>query len=216
MNNITEKEGITDARELGIPITKKGCPIGHPFFVDLIETEKHLQTTVNAREAHEGETQQASGEHDNGHTLHALGNLHQLELLAHTSKHSERQSEANGCGEGVDYRLQEVVVLLDAEDGHTKHGAVGGDEGEEDAKRLIESRRHFLKHDFDQLYQRGNDQNESDGLQILEAEGVEHVFLYQPGNDGGKCQHKRDSCRHAQRGINLLGYTEEWTDAEEL
>ena len=56
MNNITEKECITDARELGIPITKKGCPIGHPFFVDLIETEKHLQSTVDTREPHEGET----------------------------------------------------------------------------------------------------------------------------------------------------------------
>ena len=183
---------------------------------DLIESEEHLQAAVDTREAHEGQGEEAGGEHDDGHALHALGNLSQLELLAHAGEYRQRQTEADGRREGIDHRLQQVEVFLDAEDGDTEHGAVGGDQGQEDAKGLIEGGRYLLQNNLDQLHQRGDDEDKGDGLQILQAEGVEHVFLYQPGDDGGQRQHKGDGGRHAQRGVNLLGYAEERTDAEEL
>ena len=181
-----------------------------------VEAEEHLQPAVDAREAHEGQREQSGGDHHDGHALHALGHLHQLELLAHAGKHRQRHAEADGRGEGIDHGLQQVVILLDAEDGHAEHGAVRRDQRQEDAQRLIERRRHLLQHDLHHLHQRGDDQDEGDRLQILQAEGVEHVFLYEPGDDRGQRQHEGDGSRHTQRGVNLLRYAKERTDAQEL
>ena len=182
----------------------------------LVEAEEGLQAAVDAAEAHESQGEQSGGEHHDGHALHALGDTYQFHLLAHTGKHSQRQAEADGRREGIDDTLNQVVVLLDHEDGDAEHGTVGRDERQEDAEGLIEGGRHFLQDDLHHLHQRGDDEDEGDGLQILKAEGVEHVFLYQPGDDGGERQHEGYCRRHAQRGLDLLGYAEERTDAQEL
>ena len=62
----------------------------------LVEAEEHFQAAIDAREAHEGKAQQACREHHDSHTLHTLGYLHQLQLLAHTGKHRQGQAEADG------------------------------------------------------------------------------------------------------------------------
>lgn len=46
----------------------------------------------------------------------------------------QRHTEADGGGEGIDHGLQQVVILLDAEDGDAEQGTVGRDEGQEDAQ----------------------------------------------------------------------------------
>ena len=184
--------------------------------VKSIEAEEGAQTAVDSREAHESQREQTGREHDDGHAAHALGNVDQLELFAHAGKDGQGQSEANGCGEGIDDGLQQVEVLLDDQNGYTQHGAVGGDERQEDAQGLIERRRDLLEDDFDHLHQGGNDQDEGDGLQILQSEGVEHIGLNEPRNDGGQRHDEGNGCRHAQRGVDLLGHAEERTDAEEL
>ena len=87
---------------------------------------------------------------------------------------------------------------MDTENGYTKHSTVGSDEGQEDAQCLIEGGRHLLQDYLDHLHKSSNDQDEGDGLQILQAKGVEHELLYQPGDDGGQRQYKGYGCRHAQ------------------
>ena len=99
----------------------------------LVQSEQNLQTAVDTREAHEGQREQSGRQHDDGHAAHALGNGDQFELFAHTGKDGEGKAETNGCREGIDDALQQVEVLLNAENGYTKHSTVGGDEGQEDA-----------------------------------------------------------------------------------
>ena len=61
----------------------------------LFKAEECLQTAIDTWEAHEGKTQETNEEH-----------------------HNDRR-------EGIDHRLQEIIVLLSAEDGHTQYNTVG-------------------------------------------------------------------------------------------
>ena len=83
--------------------TKKRC---HPhsggtfivfYNLCLVEAEKDLQATVDAREAHEGQRKQSCGKHHNGHALHPFRNLHQLQLFTHAGKYRQSNTETNGC-----------------------------------------------------------------------------------------------------------------------
>ena len=74
----------------------------------------------------------------------------------------------------------------------------------------------LLQDDLNQLHQRGDDQNEDDGLHIAQVVGVEQVVLDGPGNSGCK-EHNEDNCDgHTRCLIQLLGNTEEGADTKEL
>ena len=178
--------------------------------------EQRIQACVDTTEAHEGKRKQTCRDEDDGHTTHATGHFRQIQLLAQTCKHHQGKSEANGRGEGVDDALQEVVILLDDEDGDTQHGTVRGDERQEDAQGLIECRRYFLQDDLHHLHQRSDDEDEGQRLQVLQAQRIEHKVLYEPRHDSGERHHKGHGGSHAQRGVYLLRHAQERADAEEL
>ena len=186
------------------------------YRMESVKSHKHLEAAVDTREAHEGKAQQAGRKHHNGHAAHAFGDIDQLQLLTHTGKDRQRQAEADGRREGIDHTLQQVEVFLNTKDSHTEHGAVGGNERQEDAQRLIQGGRDLLEYNLYHLHQGGNDEDEGYGLQVLQSVGFEDVFLDQPRDDGGQRHHKGYCCRHTQRGIDLLGNAQERTNAEEL
>ena len=178
---------------------------------------------VDAAEAHESKCQEACGDEGDGHTLDTFGDAHEAQLLAQTGKHDEREGEAEGGSQGVDDAGEEVglealtvIGAIGYEDGHTEDTAVGGDQGKEHAQRLIERGRELLEHDLDHLHQGGNHEDEDDGLQVLQVEGVEYPHLKEVGDDGGDNQHKGHGKAHTFSCLNLLRHAEEGTDAQEL
>ena len=172
---------------------------------------------MKANESRPAESREQTGrEQHDGHALHALRDLYQLELLTHAGEDRQSQTEADSRREGIDDGLQQIEVFLDHEDGHTEHGAVGRNQRQEDTQCLIEGGRHLLEDDLHHLHEGGNHEDEGYRLQILQPEGIEHELLYTPGNDRGERQHEGYGCRHTQRGVNLLRYAKERTDAEEL
>ena len=123
------------------------------YLSKLFDAEESAEAAVDAREAHEGEAQQSGRDEHNSHPAHTTRNVGHLQLLAHSGKDGHSEAEADGGGKGVDHGLQEVEVLLYDEDGYAEHGTVGGDEGQEDAKCLIECGRHLLQDNLDHLHQ---------------------------------------------------------------
>ena len=189
----------------------------------LLSVEEQGDALVDATEAHEGKSQEASGDESYGHTVHTFGNAYEAQLLAQSGKHDECQGEAERGGQGEDDAGEEVglktlavVSAVGHEDSHAEDAAVGGNQRKEHAERLIERGRELLQHDFDHLHEGSDDEDEGDGLQILQAEGVEHPYLHEIGDDGGNDQHEGYGQAHALGGLYFLGYAEEGADAEEL
>ena len=107
------------------------------------------------------------------------------------------KQETYTSGEGVENAFKQVVVLLDDKDSHTKDAAVGGDEGEEHTKCLIEGWHGLLKYHLNHLHQGCNDEDESNGLKILETKDIEHIHLNEVGDNRGNNQDCRYCHTHA-------------------
>ena len=76
--------------------------------------------------------------------------------------------------------------------------------------------RHLLQDNLHHLHQRCDDKDECQRLQVLQAKGIEHIHLDEPGDDSSQSHHKRHSRTHTQRGVHFLGNTKEGADAQEL
>ena len=97
-------------------------------------------------------------------------------MLAYAGEDDNGETEAEGCGYGVDYACEHVglkalgVVGSHADlYGYTEYTAVGGDEGEEDSERLIERGGELLEDYLYHLYEGCNDEYEGYGLEILDV-----------------------------------------------
>ncbi len=112
--------------------------------------------------------------------------------------------------------LQQVELLLDHQDRDAQHGAVGGDQGQEDAQRLIERRRELLEHDLDHLHEGRNHEDEDDRLHIDDVQRHEHIGLNQPRHDGRNGHHEGYGSSHAQRSLDFRRHAQKGADAEEL
>ena len=61
------------------------------------------------------------------------------------------------------------------------NAAVGGDQGQIDAQRVVQRNDILLQEDLDELHQHCNDQDEHDGLQVAQVSRVQNEDL-----DGGR------------------------------
>ena len=165
---------------------------------DLFQAEQRFQPKVHAAESHEGQRQQSCRYEYDRHASHALGDIDVSQLLAYSGEEDKSQREADGRGERVNNALDEREVLLYHENGHAKHGAVGGDEWQEYSERLVEGGRDLLEDYLNHLHERRYDQDERYGLEILQAERVEHAFLQQESHHGGHGQHESHGHAHAE------------------
>ena len=143
----------------------------------LLQSEQSLQASIYTREAHEGKTEESGCNHHNGYALHTLRNADQCLLLTNAGKDDESQDKAEGCRERINHTLQEIVVLLDNQDGYTQHSTVGSNQRQEDAKCLIKRRRNLLENNLYHLNQGGNHEDERQGLEILQSEWIEYILL---------------------------------------
>ncbi len=62
----------------------------------------------------------------------------------------------------------------------------------------------LLHRDIDHLNERGDHENESDGLEIAHAEGLENEVLQGPGDSRSGGHHEDDRTTHAQCGGELF------------
>jgi len=148
-------------------------------------------------EAHEGHGEDAGSDQGDGDTLHALGHSGELHLLADAGKDDERQGEADGNAGGIDNALQQVHVLLHNQDGHTKDGTVGGDEGQEDTQGLVEGGGNLLEDDFYHLDKAGYDEDVGNGLEVAQIEGHQDIIIDKVGDEGGKQHDEKHGSTHA-------------------
>ena len=186
------------------------------LFLSLVEAEEQFQTAIDTAESHEGHGQQTGSDEGDGHTFDSLRHLVHGQLFAQSGEEHHGEEEAEGGGEGIDNALQQVVVLLDDEDGNAEDTAVGRDERKEHAECLVEAGRHFLQDDFDHLHECGDDEDEGNRLQVAEAVGVEHELLDEVSDNRGQREHEGHGHTHARGGADLLRNSEEGADSEEL
>ena len=79
-----------------------------------------------AREAHEGQRDQAGRHQSDGEAFKTLGTLGKLHALTHTGKQNNGKQETNAAGNTIGQALTKVIGLLRVLQGHTQHGTVGG------------------------------------------------------------------------------------------
>ena len=99
------------------------------------------------------------------------------QVLAHAGEEDHRQAIAERSGQRVHRSLAEAHHVRSAPaerellghdvDRNAQHGAVGGDQRQEDAQRLVQGRGNLLQHDLDRLHEGRDDQDEHDGLHEL-------------------------------------------------
>src|SRR5690554_1177673 len=166
--------------------------------------------------AHKGQGQNAGHHQGDGGALHALGNVHQVELFANTGKGNQGQAKSYGRGHGKDYCFHNVEILTYGHDGYSQNGTVGGDQGQKHTQGLVEWGTHLFKHNFDQLYQGSNDQNKRNGLQVGDGKWNEDIVLDEPGNDGSNNHYKGHCAGHSNTGRNSFGNTQKGADSQKL
>ena len=163
----------------------------------------------------ECQSQQAGGDQCDGEALEALGALSLVDALTDGSEQDDSQSEAQAAGSTVDSAQQEVVAFLNVYQNNTQNGAVGGDQGQEHAQSLVQSGDKLLQEHFHNLNQGGNDQNEGNGLHVLQVQCHQNqVNTIANGRSQG--HNEGNSHAHAQSGIDLLGNAHEGADTVEL
>ena len=117
--------------------------IFHPLFyqfIQLLNSKQGSQTFVYTREAHESHSQQTGCYQSDGHTVHTLRDVYQAQLFADTGKQHHRQGKTDSGSKGIDDTGQQIVIVLDNQDGNTKDTAVGCNQREEHTECLIKSR----------------------------------------------------------------------------
>ena len=136
------------------------------------------------------------------------------------------QHEAAACADGTDQSLNVsnteahsshiCAVVAHDQNGDSQNTAVGGDQGQINAQRVIQCNHVLLEEDLDELHQNSNDQNEHDGLQVAQTSRVQNEDLDGEGN--GRCHEhdEDDGTGHTNRRIQLFGNAQERADTVEL
>ena len=102
-----------------------------------IMLKKLSPSLYQSREAHEGHGEDTGRDQCDRHPLECLRHVLEFEPLADAGEEHQRQGESQRRSHRISDALQEVELLLDHQDRHAQHGAVGGDQGQEDTQCLI-------------------------------------------------------------------------------
>ena len=161
-----------------------------------------ISTTSLLESAKSGESDERHREDSRRHQsdrrpLERGGRRGELQPFAQTGEEQQRQREADSGKESEHSRLQHRVVVVRIDGRRTEHRAVGGDERQVDAQRLIEHRAELLEHDLDQLHQRRDDEDEKQHLEEAEIDcGTAEIEVEQMPE-----YHRRDE-RHQKKQKN--------------
>jgi len=140
----------------------------------------------------------------------------QRQAFAQAGKDQQHQREAKGGAKTIDQALEKTHLLLDGEQRQAEHRAVGGDQRQVDAERLIQRRRRFLDDHLDELHGRRDDQDEGENPQIAEIERRQQPVLEHPGGGARQGDDEGRGKAHPQRAVHVAGDPHEWTKPEKF
>ena len=177
---------------------------------------KHVVTSLNSvvyntLEAEECKSNDGCGYESDGNTLKTLGSGAVLNSGAYACEEDHRYKEAYANAERANHGLDEVTALGDVLISDTENGTVGGDKGEIYAERLVQRRDELLENDLYELNKSCDNENEYDGLKVLELT-LEKVLKDRPGCRGSAKHYEDNRNAHARRLLELLGYAKEGAD----
>ena len=173
-----------------------------------------LPTAEKPREPHEGQGQYPRHNQIHGGSLDEHRHIGQLRFLPQTGHEGQGQGESPPGAEGVDKALQEIVPPVGGEDGEPQYGAVGGDEGQEDAQGAEERRAHFPDDHLHELHGAGDDHDEGNQTQVGgvdQDEGIED-----PGAAGGDDHDEGGRQAESEGGLEPGGDPQERTKSQEI
>jgi len=97
-----------------------------------------------------------------------------------------------------------------------EHRAVRRDQRQEDAEHAVQHRAACMHDALGELHDRGDDEDEGQRAQMIEAERCEQPVLHYPRERGRQRQHEAGRQRHAVGRVETSGYAHERAQAEEL
>lgn len=174
------------------------------------------QVFHHACKAEECKSYDGSCYESNGNTAERLGRGTVFDSGTNSCEeyHCEKEAETNA--ERGNHGLDEVVLCGDVVKGYAENRAVGSDEREVHAERLVKRGDELLEHYLYELNESCDNENEYDSLKVLELEGHECVSVDRPGCRGS-AEHYEGNCdTHTGSLIKLLGYAKEGANSEEL
>ena len=184
------------------------------------------QVFDDAAEAHEGQAGDCCCDQGDGQALEGCRGIAGFHALAHAAEHDHGQHEAAACADGTDQSLNVsnteahsshiCAVVAHDQNGDRQNTAVGGDQGQINAQRVIQCNHVLLEEDLDELHQNSNDQNEHDGLQVAQTSRVQNEDLDGEGNSRCHEHDEDDGAGHTNRRIQLFGNAQERADTVEL
>jgi hypothetical protein len=103
----------------------------------------------------------------------------------------------------------------DVEQRHAEHRAVGGDQRQVDAQHLVQHRAGLLDHQFGELHDGGDGDDEGQRAQVFELVGHQQPAVDQVAGAAGHGEHEGGRRAHAERGLQLLRHAHERAQAED-
>ena len=178
----------------------------------------HIQRLLgcHALEGEKGQGHESGHDQAEGRAPHGHGDPRQVEALADARQEHQGEQETRARGQGKYQGFEQPVFLALADDGDAEHRAVGGDQRQEDAQRLVQRGNGLFQEHLHELHQGGDDQDEGDGLEVAEVVGREQEFLHAPGDDRGHGGHEDHGQPHADGHARILGRTDERAVAQVL
>ena len=156
------------------------------------------------------------GDHADGGALEGLRYIRHRQALAHGGEQHQHQGKSHRGAEAVEQGLQEAVLLVDVQQGHTQHRAVGGDQGQVDPQNPVQQGAGFAHHHLGELHHHGDHQDEGDGLQVAQAQRLQQEVVGQVAAGGGQGEDEGGGHGHAHGGLQLVGDTHERAQPQEL
>ncbi len=122
----------------------------------------------------------------------------------------------NALPAAEEQRFNKVVAVGDIEQRHAEHGAVGGDQRQVDAERLLQGRRGLGDDHFGQLDDGRDGDDEGQRAQVFQPEWNEQVVVDDVAGAGGQGQHEGRGGTHAVGCFQFLGNAHEGAKTENL
>ena len=95
---------------------------------------------------------------------------------------------AQTTGSAVDHTGQKAIAVLHIQQHHTQNSAIGGDQGQEHAQRLIQCRYGFFQEHLHHLHDGGDHQNKHHGLHV--SIGCAQQQIHRPACGRGQRHNK--------------------------
>ncbi|CAK0744928.1 hypothetical protein CCP4SC76_1570003 [Gammaproteobacteria bacterium] len=169
-----------------------------------------------AAEAHEGQRQDAGRDQRNRVTLPRDRHIGDRDPFPQGGKEYQDQRKSDRGAKTEQTRCHQAPGFMDIEQGRAQHRAVGGNQRQVNAEHLIQPRAGLANHHFGDLHHGGDQGDEDDGLQIIDAQGPQEIGIDQITGHARQGHHEGGGKAHADSGFGSPGNAHEGTQAQEI